>query len=263
MGGCEWPRPPLPCIIVTQAISCLEVWEKGKKKKKSRVGAGGLGDRRERRPGGDSGGQRLSPVSFEPPRVPSVRAGAEKRSFLQLYFGVSGRTEPGARFTHATQRWGRGYGRRDCLPGHSSPRAHWSGFFLLCKTTAELSSRPRASGIRCAAFFILDLIRLFDPLPGCGQGTGQRFYFFKNHRTMVGGHCGCSIGDFCWRRRVGGCGWIFVFVGRGMGKQVNYFDGKLTFMISFRSPPPPTSLLAGITGSEAPIRKYRFLPLGQ
>lgn len=80
MGGCEWPRPPLPCIIVTQAISCLEVWEKGKKKK-SRVGAGGLGDRRERRPGGDSGGQRLSPVSFEPPRVPSVRAGAEKRSF--------------------------------------------------------------------------------------------------------------------------------------------------------------------------------------
>lgn len=43
MGGREWPRPLLLCIIVTQAISCLEVWEK--EKKKSRVGAGGSGRR--------------------------------------------------------------------------------------------------------------------------------------------------------------------------------------------------------------------------
>lgn len=43
MGGCEWPRPPLPCIIVTQAISCLEVWEKGKKKKKIQGGGRGVG----------------------------------------------------------------------------------------------------------------------------------------------------------------------------------------------------------------------------
>lgn len=28
MGGRSWPPRPLLCIIVTQAISCLEVWEK-------------------------------------------------------------------------------------------------------------------------------------------------------------------------------------------------------------------------------------------
>lgn len=42
MGGREWPQRPLLCIIVTQAISCLEVWEK-EKKKKPKVGAGELG----------------------------------------------------------------------------------------------------------------------------------------------------------------------------------------------------------------------------
>lgn len=42
-------------------------------------------------------------------------------------------------------------------------------------------------------------------------------------------------------------------------RQVNDFSVKLTFMTRFRSPPPPVSPLAGITGSEAPIRKYRFL----
>lgn len=34
----------------------------------------------------------------------------------------------------------------------------------------------------------------------------------------------------------------------GMGRQVNYFGGKLTYMISFRSPPPPTSPLAESQG---------------
>lgn len=89
MGGCEWPRPPLPCIIVTQAISCLEVWEKKKKNPGWGQRGWGGGDRRERRPGGASGGQRLSPASFEPPRVPSLRAGGRETQFLAaLLWGI-------------------------------------------------------------------------------------------------------------------------------------------------------------------------------
>lgn len=65
MGGCEWPRPPLPCIIVTQAISCLEVWEKGKKKKNPGWGQGGWATGESGGPEGTrvARGCRLSPSS--------------------------------------------------------------------------------------------------------------------------------------------------------------------------------------------------------
>lgn len=94
MGGCEWPRPPLPCIIVTQAISCLEVWEE--KKKKIQGGGRGVGAAATGESGGPEGlrvarGCRLSPSS--PQGCQACEPGGEKRSFLQLYFGVSGRTE--------------------------------------------------------------------------------------------------------------------------------------------------------------------------
>ena len=157
MGGCEWPRPPLPCIIVTQAISCLEVWEE--KKKKIQGGGRGVGAAATGESGGPEGlrvarGCRLSPSS--PQGCQACEPGQRNAVSCSFTLGyLEGPRRSGGRFTHATQRWGRGYGRRDCLPGHSSPRAHRSGFFLLCKTTAELSSRPRASGIRCAIFFIL------------------------------------------------------------------------------------------------------------
>lgn len=66
MGGCEWPRPPLPCVIVTQAISCLEVWEK--EKKKIQGGGRGVGAAATGESGGPegtrvAGGCRLSPSS--------------------------------------------------------------------------------------------------------------------------------------------------------------------------------------------------------
>lgn len=173
---------------------------------------------------------------------------------------LEGPRRSGGRFTHATQRWGRDYGRRDCLPGHSSPRAHRSGFFLLCKTTAELSSRPRASGIRCAIFFILDLVGFSILSMGVGKELVSVSTFSKTTGQWLGAIVGVPLATFAGGG--GGVG-IFVFVGRGMGKQVNYFDGKLTFTVSFRSPPPLTSPLPGITRSGAPVRKYRFLPLGQ
>lgn len=62
MGVHEWPRRPLLCIIVTQAISCLEVWEKGEKKNpewgKRELGGG---EYDSRGPGAESG-RRLSPA---------------------------------------------------------------------------------------------------------------------------------------------------------------------------------------------------------
>lgn len=116
MGGREWPQRPLLCIIVTQAISCLEVWEKGKKKK-TQGGGRGVGQRRarKRRPGGDGGAQRLSPASTRP-RGCQVR---EPRQGDTVYcnFGVSGRTER----VHPVV----GYGLRPQEPpGHSSQRVH-------------------------------------------------------------------------------------------------------------------------------------------
>ena len=96
VGGREWPRPLLLCIIVTQAISCLEVWEKGKKKNPGwGQGYRGCG---EPESGGLEGtrvgsGRHLLPSS---PRGCLAREPAEKCSLLQRYFGVLGRTEGGS-----------------------------------------------------------------------------------------------------------------------------------------------------------------------
>lgn len=67
MGGREWPQRPLLGIIVTQAISCLEVWEK-EKKKNPRWGQGELGGG-EPESGvleGSGRAQLLSPASSRP-----------------------------------------------------------------------------------------------------------------------------------------------------------------------------------------------------
>lgn len=95
MGGREWPRPLLLCIIVTQAISCLEVWEKEKKNP-----GWGQGDRGGGEP--ESGGLEETRVGsgchllISSPRGCLAREPEEKCSLLQCYFGVLGRTEGGS-----------------------------------------------------------------------------------------------------------------------------------------------------------------------
>lgn len=90
MGGREWPQRPLLCIIVTQAISCLEVWEK--EKKKSNVGAGRVGPEGT----GVRSGCHLLPRDPEGARCASP--GKETQLFATL--GVSGRTDRGPRPRH-------------------------------------------------------------------------------------------------------------------------------------------------------------------
>lgn len=94
MGGREWPQRPLLCIIVTQPISCLEIWEK--EKKKSKVGAGANQKAASRRGRGVHSGCHLLP------RDPAGARCASPRQKTQLIanLGVSGRTERGPRPRH-------------------------------------------------------------------------------------------------------------------------------------------------------------------
>lgn len=157
---------------------------------------------------------------------------------MQGYFWGVGKV--GGVLTHATQRRGRGCGCRAAShssPRPAAPRPSWSAQL---KRWAVLL--PRASGMRCASLLIraqVGFLTLCRAVRSEAGSSGQRV---------------CEFGSY----------WGLCFVGgRVGGKQVNDVGGKLTFVISFRSLPPPTSPFAGITGSEAPIRKYRFLPLGQ
>lgn len=89
MGGCEWPPPPLPCAIVTQAISCLEVWEKGKKK--FRVGAGALGRRRPERAEARRGlgwPEAVACVLRAPKGAKRASRGRERQVLAALLWGV-------------------------------------------------------------------------------------------------------------------------------------------------------------------------------
>ena len=184
------------------------------RKRICRVGAGGGGRRRvrERRFGGDEGGPRLSPASWRSRGCQTCHLG-EGRSFLQRYFGVSGRTEGSV--THATQWWGRGWGAETA--SSQSRRAHSLASSLLCKTAAELSSRP--GRLEFSVLLSLFLPRsAFRSSPGVLARKGSALLPSKDHERMVVGHCEC-LSD--------GIG-VFVFVG-GDAKQVSDFGGKLTF----------------------------------
>lgn len=102
MGGREWPQRPLLCIIVTQAISCLEVWEK--EKKKSKVGAGELCSGVPEGTGVHSGCH-LLPRDPEGARCASPCKETQFTATLGCREGRRG----------STQRWARGCGRRNRL----------------------------------------------------------------------------------------------------------------------------------------------------
>lgn len=159
MGGRECPRPLLLCLIVTQAISCLEVWEKEKKNP-----GWGQGDRGGGEP--ESGGLEETRVGSgchlltSSPRGCLAREPEEKCSLLQCYFGGTGKDR--GWLTHATQRWGRGCGRRDHLV---TPARAPTPLPLLCKTAAELSSpEGQAEFAVLPSFFVT--WSAFRSLPG-------------------------------------------------------------------------------------------------
>lgn len=77
-----------------------------------------------------------------------------------------------------------------------------------------------------------------SPFKNHGKGVCELPYVYSR---------GVECVDFVWGRKETG----------------NGIDERLSFKINFNSPPPPTSLSPWISGSEAPIRKYRFLSGGQ
>lgn len=133
-------------------------------------------------------------------------------------------------------------------PSHFSQRVQCLAFCLLCKTVwSFLCTHGERNALCC---FICAQVGFLILSWGMSK-EGGTFSSFKTPREGWSWPIVCLVvlwSLFCWGRD---------------GKQVRNFGGKLTFVVSFRSPPPPTSPLAGIAQSEAPIRKYRFLPLGQ
>lgn len=69
------------------------------------------------------------------------------------------------------------------------------------------------------------------------MGVGKELVSVSTFSKTTGQWLGAIVGVPLAAFAGGGGGWgFFVFVGEGMGKQVNYFDGeKLTFTVSFRS----------------------------
>ena len=167
--------------------------------------------------------------------MPGVRARGGRRSFSKLYFGVSGRTE-GSLTRHPAM----GQGPRPPCPRAGAPAAPPLPFSVKLPPSF-LPAEGARNSLCCFLYSCPGL--LLEPLQGCWQGRGQLLLPSTDHGKD-------------------GCGLLRVFGGLcfclGDGKQVNDFGEKLAFMIGFPSPSP----LAGIPGSETPIRKYRLLPLG-
>lgn len=133
MGGREWPQRPLLCIIVTQAISCLEVWEK-EKKKNPRWGQGSWAAASQKAASQRGRGCTEAVTCFhETPRVPGARAPARRRSLLQLWgVGKDGEGPPSGGI------WAAAAGTAWSL----QPARPLTCLFPSLQNCAELSSRP-------------------------------------------------------------------------------------------------------------------------
>lgn len=148
MGGREWPRLLLLCIIVTQTISCLEIWEKGKKIQSGGIGAAPIQRAAVRRGRGWAASCYLLPSS---PGECQEREPGERNSVCCSATLWDREGRKGAHTRHPAV--GQGL-RPQGQSGYSSLDAHSLASSFLCKTAAELSFRRRAIGIRCAPFFI-------------------------------------------------------------------------------------------------------------
>lgn len=169
MGGREWPQRPLLCIIVTQAISCLEVWEKEKKNPRWGQGELGSGEPESGVPEGSGvrSGCHLLPRDPEGARCASPGKGTQ----LIATSGCLGGRIGGLAL--ATQRWGRGCGRRGRLVTPASAPTDLPASPLLCKTALSfLPAQGKRNGLYFCLYSCLRSGRLSNPLQGYAHGRG-------------------------------------------------------------------------------------------
>lgn len=173
MGGREWPQRPLLGIIVTQAISCLEVWEKEKKK----IQGGGRGSwAAASQKAASWRGRGVRSCCHLLPRDPEGArcASPGKETQLIANLGCLGGRIGGLAL--ATQRWGRGCGRRGRLVTPASAPTDLPASSLLCKTALSfLPAQGKRNGLYFCLYSCLRSGRLSNPLQGYAHGRGMNY----------------------------------------------------------------------------------------